>query len=53
MIELLARLIAGRALGAQAAVKTHSPPVYLHWERAAGARAELPGEAGAPANPMA
>lgn len=35
------RLIAGKASGLEAAVKTHSPLFYLHWELDAGARAEL------------
>ena len=38
------RLVAGRAFGQQAAVATHSPLFYLHWQLAAGARAELPAE---------
>jgi hypothetical protein len=38
------RLVAGKALGLHAAVKTHSPMFYIHWELSAGARAELPAE---------
>lgn len=38
-----ARLIAGEAMGLRAAVQTHSPLFYLHWELAPGARIELPG----------
>jgi redox-sensitive bicupin YhaK (pirin superfamily) len=41
---LKARLIAGAAFGAKAAVKTHSPMFYVHWELDAGARAALPAE---------
>ena len=41
---LNARLIAGAAFGAKAAVKTHSPMFYVHWEMAAGAKAGLPAE---------
>ncbi len=37
-----ARLIAGRAFGAEAKVKTLSPLYYVHWELKAGARAGLP-----------
>jgi redox-sensitive bicupin YhaK (pirin superfamily) len=39
-----ARLIAGKAFGAEAKVKTHSPMFYVHWALEAGARAELPAE---------
>ena len=39
-----ARLIAGKAFGAQAKVKTHSPMFYVHWALDAGATAELPAE---------
>lgn len=39
---LRGRLLAGEALGARAAVRTHSPMFYVHCELAAGARAELP-----------
>jgi redox-sensitive bicupin YhaK (pirin superfamily) len=38
---LWARLVAGEAYGAKAAVRTHSPLFYVHWRLAAGARAEL------------
>src|SRR4029077_4585390 len=41
---LWARLIAGEAFGAKAAVRTRSPLFYIHWRLAAGARAELPAE---------
>jgi redox-sensitive bicupin YhaK (pirin superfamily) len=41
---LWARLVAGEAYGAKAAVKTHSPLFYVHWELQAGAKAELPAE---------
>jgi redox-sensitive bicupin YhaK (pirin superfamily) len=41
---LSARLIAGEAFGAKAAVKTHSPLFYVHWQLRAGAKAELPAE---------
>jgi redox-sensitive bicupin YhaK (pirin superfamily) len=38
---LWARLVAGEAYGARAAVRTHSPLFYVHWRLAAGTRAEL------------
>ena len=38
---LWARLVAGEAFGAKAAVHTHSPLFYVHWKLAAGARAQL------------
>src|SRR3954453_139333 len=38
---LWARLIAGEAFGAKASVRTHSPLFYVHWQLAAGTRAEL------------
>jgi redox-sensitive bicupin YhaK (pirin superfamily) len=38
---LWARLVAGEAFGAKAAVRTHSPLFYVHWRLAAGARAQL------------
>jgi redox-sensitive bicupin YhaK (pirin superfamily) len=38
---LWARLVAGEAFGAKAAVKTHSPLFYVHWRLAAGAKAQL------------
>ncbi len=41
---LWARLIAGEAFGAKAAVKTHSPLFYVHWQLQAGAKAELAAE---------
>jgi len=39
-----ARLIAGKAFGAEAKVKTHSPMFYAHWALQAGATAGLPAE---------
>lgn len=39
-----ARLIAGKAFGAEAKVKTHSPMFYVHWVLKPGARAQLPAE---------
>ena len=39
-----ARLIAGSAFGARAAVRTHSPLFYVHWVLQPGARAQLPAE---------
>lgn len=39
-----ARLIAGKAFGAEAKVKTHSPMFYVHWVLKAGAQAELPAQ---------
>ena len=39
-----ARLIAGKAFGAEARVKTHSPMFYVHWALDAGATASLPAE---------
>ena len=41
---LWARLIAGKAFGAEAKVTTHSPMFYAHWRLNAGARAQLPAE---------
>ncbi len=41
---LWARLIAGTAFGAHAAVRTHSPMFYVHWNLAAGASAQLGAE---------
>jgi len=41
---LSGRLIAGRAFGQTAAVKTHSPMFYAHLELAAGARIALPAD---------
>lgn len=37
-------LIAGKAFGAEAKVKTHSPMFYVHWRLDAGAVASLPAE---------
>ncbi|MDB5435613.1 MAG: pirin-related protein [Phenylobacterium sp.] len=39
-----ARLIAGKAFGAEAKVKVHSPMFYVHWALDGGATAELPAE---------
>ena len=36
-----ARLIAGKAFGAEAKVKVHSPMFYVHWRLDAGAKAQL------------
>ena len=41
---LWARLVAGQAFGAKAAVRTSSPMFYVHWRLDAGARAQLPAE---------
>jgi redox-sensitive bicupin YhaK (pirin superfamily) len=41
---LSARLIAGQAFGAKAAVKTHSPLFYVHWQLEPGAQAQLPAQ---------
>jgi redox-sensitive bicupin YhaK (pirin superfamily) len=41
---LWARLIAGEAFGAKAAVKVSSPMFYVHWRLDAGAQAQLPAE---------
>ncbi len=41
---LSARLIAGKAFGAEAQVPVFSPLFYVHWELVAGARAALPAE---------
>jgi hypothetical protein len=38
---LWARLVAGEAFGARAAVRTHSPLFLVHWRLAAGAQAQL------------
>jgi hypothetical protein len=38
---LWARLIAGKAFGAEARVKTHSPLFYVHWKLEPGAQAQL------------
>ena len=39
-----ARLIAGKAFGAEAKVKTHSPMFYAHWVLQPNATAQLPAE---------
>jgi redox-sensitive bicupin YhaK (pirin superfamily) len=39
-----ARLVAGKAFGAEAKVKTHSPLFYVHWRLDAGATAQLEAE---------
>jgi redox-sensitive bicupin YhaK (pirin superfamily) len=41
---LWARLVAGKAFGAEAKVQTRSPMFYIHWELAAGTTAGLPAE---------
>ena len=41
---LWARLIAGKAFGAEAKVQTHSPMFYVHWRLRPGASAGLPAE---------
>ena len=41
---LTARLVAGSAFGARAAVPVFSPLFYVHWELAAGVKAGLPAE---------
>jgi redox-sensitive bicupin YhaK (pirin superfamily) len=41
---LWTRLVAGKAFGMEAKVKTHSPMFYVHWRLQAGARANLPAE---------
>ena len=41
---LWARLIAGKAFGAEARVKTHSPLFYVHWVLQPGAKAQLSAE---------
>jgi redox-sensitive bicupin YhaK (pirin superfamily) len=41
---LWARLVVGEAFGAKAKVKTHSPLFYVHWQLAAGAKAQMPAE---------
>ena len=41
---LFARLVVGKAFGAEARVRTHSPMFYVHWALAEGATAELPAE---------
>jgi redox-sensitive bicupin YhaK (pirin superfamily) len=39
--KLWARLVAGRAFGTEAKVKTHSPMFYIHWALKAGAQADI------------
>jgi redox-sensitive bicupin YhaK (pirin superfamily) len=39
-----ARLVAGKAFGSEAKVRTHSPLFYVHWRLDAGAQAQLPAE---------
>jgi hypothetical protein len=39
-----ARLVAGKAFGVEAGVRTHSPMFYVHWRLDAGAQAQLPAE---------
>lgn len=41
---LWARLIAGKAFGAEAKVQTQSPLFYMHWVLKAGTKADLPAE---------
>ena len=41
---VVARLVAGRACGAEAGVRTPSPMFYAHWTLDAGAVAEVPAE---------
>ncbi len=41
---LWARLVAGKAFGAEAKVRTHSPLFYVHWRLKAGAKAQLGAE---------
>jgi hypothetical protein len=41
---LWARLVAGKAFGAEARVKTHSPLFYVHWNLQPGAKAQLGAE---------
>jgi redox-sensitive bicupin YhaK (pirin superfamily) len=41
---LWARLIAGKAFGAEARVKTHSPMFYVHWRLKPGAKGLIPPE---------
>jgi redox-sensitive bicupin YhaK (pirin superfamily) len=42
--SMWARLIVGKAFGAEARVKTHSPMFYVHWRLRAGAQAQLEAE---------
>jgi redox-sensitive bicupin YhaK (pirin superfamily) len=39
--KLWARLVAGKAFGVQAKVKTHSPMFYIHWALKAGGQADI------------
>jgi len=39
--KLWARLVAGKAFGVEAKVKTHSPLFYIHWRLKAGGQADL------------
>jgi len=41
---LWARLVVGKAFGAEAKVKTHSPMFYVHWRLASGTKAQLEAE---------
>jgi hypothetical protein len=41
---LWARLVAGKAFGAEAKVKTHSPLFYVHWRLDQGSKAQLSAE---------
>lgn len=41
---LWARLLAGEAFGAKAAVKTYSPMFLVHWRLGAGAEAQIPAQ---------
>ena len=41
---LWARLLAGEAFGAKAAVKTHSPMFYVRWRLRSGAQAQIPAQ---------
>lgn len=40
----IGRLIAGKAMGLEANVRTHSPLSYMHWDLEVAARAELPSD---------
>ena len=39
--KLWARLVAGKAFGVEAKVKTHSPMFYIHWRLKAGGQADI------------
>ncbi|HEX5263690.1 MAG TPA: pirin family protein, partial [Phenylobacterium sp.] len=39
--KLWARLVAGKAFGVEAKVKTHSPLMYIHWRLGAGGQADI------------